>query len=311
MRYRRNCVVGALAMLFALTLHSSVRAEAVSVTDDSGQAIVLKQPARRIVSLAPHLTETLYAIGAGPAMVAAVSYSDYPQAAEELPRVGSYAKINLESLLAHEPDLVVAWSSGNGLEVVERLRSLGLTVYVDESRSLQSVADSMRRLSVLAGTSARGLAAAGRYEEKIAALALRYRDQKKLGVFYQVWNQPLITINDEHLIADVIRLCGGSNVFADAPGLVPRIGVESVLHAAPQVIVASGMDEARPEWLDDWRRWPSIPAVANDQLYFVPPDLLQRHSPRIADGAEQFCQALARARQHYFSLPASGSGKQS
>ena len=81
---------------------------------------------------------------------------------------------------------------------------------------------------------------------------------------------------------------------------MPRIGVESVLHAAPQLIVASGMDEARPEWLDDWRRWPSIPAVANEQLYFVPPDLLQRHSPRIAEGAERLCEALAQARQHYY-----------
>lgn len=309
MTFKGHVVLRWLTVWLMLLLQSPAFADGtgsnagVSVMDDSGQRIALTQPARRIVSLAPHLTETLYAVGAGPAMVAAVSYSDYPEAAKALPRVGSYAKINLESLLAHEPDLVVAWSSGNGLAVVERLRLLGLTVYVDESRSLQSVADSMRRLAVLVGAGSEGLEAARRYEAKITGLAEQYSDQKPLSVFYQVWNQPLITINDEHLIADVIRLCGGSNVFADAPGLVPRIGVESVLHAAPQVIVASGMDEARPEWLDDWRRWPSIPAVANDQLYFVPPDLLQRHSPRIAEGARQFCQALQRARQHYFPAP--------
>ena len=295
------------AMLLSLSLQASAGSaanetvSAIAVVDDSDQRVSLKQPARRIVSLAPHLTETLYAIGAGPSMVAAVSYSDYPAEANDLPRVGSYAKISLESLLAHKPDLVVAWSSGNGSDLIHRLRQLGLTVYVDESRSLRSVSAGMRRLSVLTGTIAQGMAAADRYDAKIAALASQFSHQQRLRVFYQVWNKPLITVNDEHLIADVIRLCGGANVFADAPGLVPRIGVESVLHATPQVIVASGMGEARPEWLDDWRRWPAIPAVANEQLYFVPPDLLQRHSPRIAEGAEQFCQALSRARQHYFA----------
>ena len=114
--------------------------------------------------------------------------------------------------------------------------------------------------------------------------------------FYQIWKQPLMTVNGKQIISDAIRLCGGRNVFAQLPILAPTVTIEAVIAADPEVIVASGMDESRPEWLDDWRRWTSLMAVSRDNLYFVPPDLVQRHSPRILDGAEQLCRHLETAR---------------
>jgi iron complex transport system substrate-binding protein len=115
-------------------------------------------------------------------------------------------------------------------------------------------------------------------------------------VFYQVWKQPMMTVNGKQIISDAIRLCGGRNVFAALPILAPTVTAEAVIAANPEVIVASGMGEARPEWLDDWRRWKTLAAVAGDNLYFIPPDLIQRHTPRILDGAEQLCLHLETAR---------------
>lgn len=268
-----------------------------SVVDDSGRRVTLAEPARRIVSLAPHLTEVLYAAGAGERLVAAVSYSDHPEAAQALPRVGSYDNLNVEAILAHEPDLVVGWKSGNPGRQLARLRELGLALYVNESRRLEQIARSLERLGTLAGTGDAADEAARAFRERLAALRARHADRPPLDVFYQIWNDPLMTVNDDHVIADVIRGCGGRNVFADLPALAPRVSVEAVLERDPEVIVASGMGDARPEWLDAWRHWPGLDAVRRGNLFFVPPDILQRHTPRILDGMARMCEQLERVRR--------------
>lgn len=282
-----------------MMLVSCAVSASVSVEDATGQRIELAAPAQRIISLAPHITETVYAAGGGEYLVGAVSYSDYPAAAGEVPRVGSANNVSYESIIALKPDLVLAWGSGNGQEIVGRLRALGVTVYVEEPRALEDVAHSLRMLGRLMGTSAAAEHAADTFLSKLDTLRQRYSRQRTLSVYYQIWNEPLLTLNGEHLISDVVRLCGGENVFADAIALVTRISVESVIRADPQVIVASGMDKARPEWLDEWQRWGSMTAVARQQLYFVPPDILQRHTPRIIEGAQLLCEHLENARKIY------------
>lgn len=267
-----------------------------SVVDDSGERIALAEPARRIVSLAPHVTELLHAAGAGERLVAAVSYSDYPQAARALPRVGSYDHLDIEAILAHEPDLVVGWESGNPGGQLARLRELGLTLYVNESRRLEDIARSVERLGTLAGTEDVAGEAAGAFRERLAQLRARHAGRPALDVFYQIWNDPLMTVNEDHVIADVIRGCGGRNVFADLPALAPRVSVEAVLERDPEVIIASGMDDSRPGWLDAWRDWPELDAVRRDHLFFIPPDVLQRHTPRILEGMARMCEQLERVR---------------
>jgi iron complex transport system substrate-binding protein len=293
-----------LLVLFALLCPRSALAE-ITVTDDLRATVTLAGPAMRVVSLAPHITELLFAAGAGEQIIGVVRHSDFPPAALEIAQIGSYKSISYEALLALQPDLVVAWHSGNGSEIIARLRELGLTVYVNEPRTLPHVARALRDFGQLTGHAEAASSAADSFEARFTALQARYRDRPLVSVFYQVWNQPLTTLNGEHLISDVIRLCGGNNVFADAVVLAPQINVESVIRVDPQVIVASGMGESRPEWLDMWEAWPSIRAVRTHQLYYVPPDLLQRHTPRVLDGAEILCRHLDETRAS-MSKPAAG-----
>ena len=278
-----------------LLVPAAARAE-IEIVDDTGRHLRLPAPAQRIVSLAPHVTELLFAAGAGNRVVGVVEYSDHPPAARGLPRVGGYSQLDLEAVAALAPDLVIGWHSGNRGAHLERLGALGIAVYLNEPRSLDDVARSLEQIGRLAGTSAVADAAAQDFRARRDALAARYRDRPPVRTFYQIWDQPLMTVNDRHLIADVIRLCGGRNVFGELPALAPRIGEEAVLAADPEAIVASGMGEARPEWLDRWARWPALAAVRAGNLFFVPPDLIQRHTPRILDGAERLCAHLETAR---------------
>ncbi len=290
----RYCLI---ALLWVLLMPAG--SAQITVRDGVDGTLVLEKPATRVISLAPHLTEVVYAAGAGEQLVGAVSYSDYPEEARAIPRVGSYDSVSYETLLSLKPDLVLAWHEGNGEDVVTRLRSLGLNVYVSEPRALEDVAESLRVVGVLTGNEQAANAAASRFMQQLNALRETYSSREPVTVYYQIWNEPLLTLNGDHLISDVVRLCGGRNVFADAMPLVSRISVESVLRANPQVIIASGMDKARPEWLDDWREWSAMTAVKNDQLYFIPPDILQRHTPRIIEGATLMCEKLQQAREHY------------
>lgn len=268
----------------------------VSVVDDSGATVRLAQPAKRIVSLAPHVTENLFAAGAGERVVGTVDYSDYPEAAKKLQRVGGYSRVDLEAVAALKPDLVVAWQSGNAAAHVDKLRSLGLPLYVSQPNRIADVASEIERLGVLAGTGATGNAVAGQFRERLAGLQKRYSGRAPVRTFYQIWKQPLMTIGGKQIISDVVRLCGGENVFAALPTMAPTVTVEAVIAANPEAIIASGMGDSRPEWLDDWKRWTSISAVARDNLFFVPPELIQRHTPRLLDGAERLCQHLETTR---------------
>lgn len=271
----------------------------VRVIDDTGYELELAMPASRIVSLAPHATELLFAAGAGDRVVGAVEYSDYPEQAKLIPRVGSYhgaQAMDLEGIVALKPDLVVAWQSGNGAAVIAKLRQLGLKVFVTEPREFEQIAQNLERLAYLTGNAGIGSEAAAEFRLALEALKLKYADRPTVKMFYQVWHQPLMTINGEHLIGKVIKLCGGDNIFADLPTLAPQVDLEAVVLAKPEVIVASGMAHERPEWLDAWRQWPQIPAVSHEHLYSIHPDILQRHTPRIILGATQMCDLLESAR---------------
>ncbi len=283
-----------LSLLCALAVLPA-RAEIV-VTDVGGTRVRLAAPARRIVSLAPHITELVYAAGAGERMVGNVEYGDFPPAAAKLAKVGGYSRLDLEAIVALKPDLVLGWESGNLPAAVARLRALGFTVHLSQSNRIEDIAGELEQIGKLAGTEAVAGAAATAFRQRYARLAARYSQRPPVDVFYQIWKQPLMTINGQQIISDAIRLCGGRNVFAALPILAPTVTVEAVIAANPEVIVASGMGDSRPEWLDDWRRWTTMAAVARDNLYFVPPELIQRHTPRILDGAEKLCAHLDTAR---------------
>ena len=268
----------------------------VVVTDDAGRTVELAQPARRIVSLAPHVTEMVYAAGAGGRLVGTVQFSDFPPPAKQVARVGGYSGFDLEAIIALNPDLVIGWPSGNPGTQLDKLKAIGVPLYLSEPRHVDDVATTIERIGALAGTPA-ARKEAETLRAGFAALRAHYGQKEAVSVFYQVWDDPLYTVNGEHIISDVIRLCGGRNVFADLPLLAPHVDVEAVLKANPDVVVASGMATERPEWLDRWRRWPQIAAVRHNRLFVIPPDIIQRASPRLLEGAKEMCRALDSARR--------------
>lgn len=282
------------ALVLLVCLSVAAHADIV-VIDDTGTELRLKQPAQRVIALAPHIAETLLAAGANERLVGTVQYSDYPEAAKKVARVGSYVKLNLEAIVALKPDLVIGWWSGNLPAHIEKIRQLGIPVYISQPNRIEDIARDLERYGQLMGNEA-GFSAAAAFRARLATLRERYATQSKLRIFYQVWKEPLMTVGSTQIISDAIRLCGGENVFGQLRQLAPTVTVEAVLVENPQVIVASGMGEARPEWLDDWRHWPQLAAVAHDNLYFIPPDIIQRHTPRLLDGAELLCKQIETAR---------------
>ncbi|GGY05335.1 cobalamin-binding protein [Paludibacterium paludis] len=284
-------------LCLALMLLAAPRSFAdVSVRDDRGKTVSLKAPARRIISLAPHLTEDVFAIGAGRYLVGAVDYSDYPAEARRIPRVGGYNGFDLERIRALRPDLIVAWQSGNPPHQLERIEALGIPVFYDASRTLADIPTVLDRLGTLTGDTRGASRAAGQFRERLATLARTHAGQRPVRVFYQVWDRPLMTVNREQIISDAMRQCAAVNVFGALPSLVPTIDDEAVLKANPELIVTSHGPGAQSVWLGHWKRFPGITAVARGQLAHLPPDLLSRLGPRMIDGAEALCAAVDKAR---------------
>ena len=285
-----------LCVLFLL-VSASARAD-IQVLDSAGRVVSLDAPAERIVALAPHIVENLFSAGAGAKLVGTVDYADHPAQARDITRLGSAYAWSLESVVAMTPDLVVLWGSGNGMSALPQLERLGLTVYVSEPRTLDDISASIRDFGLLAGTSETAEKNASLFDSDMGALRREYSHRTQLSVFYQIWNSPLQTINGEHMISAVIALCGGRNMFADTQQLAPQVSLESVLDRDPDAIVASGMGESRPEWLDTWRQYPQLAAVQSGALLHIHPDLIQRPTMRIAQGAESLCKQLDAVRNN-------------
>jgi len=286
-----------LALAVATASGMTVAADAgLTIIDDSGVEVHLESPATRIVSLAPHITELMYELDAGARVIATVDHSDFPAAARQLPRVGSAHKLDLERIVELQPDLIVAWRSGNPVAEVERLRTLGLSVYITEPRALDDIADSLQDLGALIGAKERGDSLAESFRTQARQTIAQYAGRAPVNVFYQIWDDPLMTLNGDHIISELLQHCGGVNVFADLPTLAPQVGTEAVLAADPDVILVSGSARTGPEWVDHWRAWRRLKAVQNHHIYFIPPDFVQRQTPRILQGMERICAALDRAR---------------
>jgi iron complex transport system substrate-binding protein len=264
-------------------------ARSAPVADDRGKVLRLQFPARRIAALSPHLAELTFDAGAGGALIAAVRGSDYPPEVKRLPTIGDAAGLDLERILALRPDLVLGWLSGNRATDIERLERLGLPVFVSEPRRLSDVPATLRRMGTLAGTRAAAEHAARAFEARLARLRPP-SVSPPVSVFVEIWHTPMMTVNGAHLISEVLAACGGHNVFADLPALAASVGVEAVLAADPQVIIAAtppGQDA-----LAAWQALPRLRAVRAGRLHPIDPDLLTRATPRILDGVEQVCAWL-------------------
>jgi iron complex transport system substrate-binding protein len=267
----------------------------VRAVDDTGATVELPAPAQRIVSLAPHATELLFAAGAGARIVGVMSGSDYPAAAAALPVVGTSSALDLERILLLRPDLIVTWPYTTPAQV-ELLRSHGIPVFTTNPRTMAGIALDLERLGALAGTADLAHAAATRFRERLTALQQRARGRAPVRVFYEVSDTPLYTIGGGHLITQALDACGAQNVFAALSIPAPEVSVEAVLAARPDAIIAGTGGARRPRWLDDWRRWPDLPAARAGRLYTVDANLLHRAGPRFAEGVAQLCDIVEQAR---------------
>jgi len=284
-------VLGAMLTIGA----ASSAAAAVTATDDAGHVVTLARPAQRIVSLAPHATELLFAAGAGARVVGVVAHSDWPRQARGLPGVGDANALDLERIVALAPDLVVAWPYTMPSQLAT-LRARGVTIFVSDPKSIAGIARDVDALGALAATTAVARPAADGLRARHGALSGRYAGAAAIAVFYEVWNDPLQTIGGRHLISEAITLCGGANIFAALTQPAPTISLEAVVAAAPEAIIAGSDDGRRPAWLDDWQRWRDVPAVRYGNLFVADGDLLHRSGPRFVDGVEALCAMLNQAR---------------
>jgi iron complex transport system substrate-binding protein len=284
-------------LLLAAVLAAPVLAHAsITVKDDDGKLVTLQKPAQRVISLAPHITELLFAAGGGDHIVGVVSYSDFPEAARKIQRVGSNTELDLERIVALKPDLLVVWRHGNSERQIEMARQLGVPVFHSEPRKLEDIPDNVLRLGQLMGTTDAASHAASALTDKLAALRTRYANRPVVRTFYQVWDKPLYTLNGQHIVSDALRLCGGENVFAGLAVTAPVVSVEGVLQANPEAIFGSA--EKNYGGVNMWRQYGTITAVRNDNLFTVSGDLLNRAGPRMIDGAAQLCEKLELARSH-------------
>ena len=286
----------ALALAVALTTGTTATAAPVTVRDDDGHSLTLPRPAQRAVALSPHLAELVFAAGAGQRLVGVMRFSDLPPGAAALPVIGDAFAINLEAVAALKPDLLLLWRSGINPRQQQRLPVLGLPIFNNEINTVEGIADTLRRLGRLFGTEAIAEAAAAQTESRWYTLRTRYAARPPVRVFYQLWNEPLMTVNRGHLIDQAITACGGINVFGGQPNLTPTVSWEAAVAANPQVVLTGSGPEA-PARLEAWGRFKRVAAVEHGLVIALDGHRLARMTPAFVDGAQALCEAIDRARR--------------
>jgi len=281
------------AVMFVLVVAVAADARALQASDDRGVAISLGEPPERIVTLAPHLAEIAFAAGAGGKLAGVSSFSRHPAEAERLPVVASHGRIDIERLIALRPDLVLAWRSGNSPLQIDRLERVGIRVFVTEVRTLADIPRIVRAVGALAGSVDVAEARAREFESEVEELRAHHARVRRLAVFLEIWHRPMLTVNGVHLISDVLRHCGGRNVFAAARALTPLVSREQMLDARPEVIVTSGFGSEAPQ---AWEGLESVPAVRNRRIYAIDPDWLHAQGPHVLEGVRALCGRLELAR---------------
>jgi len=281
-----------------LCASAAARADAVALklTDDAGREVALAHTAQRIVALAPHLTELVYAAGAGGQLVAVGKYSDFPPEALAKPVISDAFAVNYEALMQLKADLVLVWGSGTPERIKSKLRTLGVPVYEIEIRSVAGLADTLRSIGRLAGTEGVAQARAQAITNDWAALHKAYAGRKPVRVFFQLWDAPLMTLNGQHLISSAITACGGSNVFAELPTLTGTVSWEVAVQRDPELVITAG-SPSEPAKPGRWADFAQVSATRHGEFGRIEGDLIARSGPRFVDGARELCVAIDRARQ--------------
>jgi vitamin B12 transport system substrate-binding protein len=265
---------------------------AKSVSDD----LLQKQ---RIIALAPHIVESLYAIGAGEQIIGTTAHADYPKAAENILRVGNYARLQIEKIIQLKPDVIIAWKTGNPMDDLARLEKYQFKVVYSHPQTLEDVANELIMLGKITGREAVANSVAKKYLLNLQKIKQKYATQNKVRVFYELWSRPLRTVANKAWPQQQIELCGASNPFADAQDDYPSVGLEQVLVTLPQVVIQPGQHSAdSPDGLN-WLQWQHIPAVKNNFIFHPNADKAHRMTIRMLDEVVVLCEQIDAARQFY------------
>lgn len=281
-------------VLCCLFISSIGSTSAITVQDDGGKNLTFVHSPRRIITVAPHLTELVFAAGGGDRIVGTVDYSDFPPAAKNIPRIGGDSQIDIERVITLKPDLIIAWQSGNTQSQHSQLRGLGIPVFASEPRKLRDIPLAIEKLGLLMGTEAVAKTSASNFRGQLAALESQYGGRRKLRVFYQVWDKPLYTLSGAHIVTDAMRVCGAENVFSSLKIIAPNVTTEAVLKENPDVILSDS--RAGPAGTGFWKKFSAMKAVRQGNLFSIESDLLSRSGPRMIAGTATLCQLLDQAR---------------
>jgi len=268
----------------------------IQLTQANGDALNLPVPATRIITLAPNLAELVFAAGAGDKLQAVVEYSNFPAPVKQLPRVGDAFRIDLERIIELQPDLIIAWASGNPQTALQKLEQLGFVVWQIEITRPEEIADSLESISRAAGSESFGLPAAHALRDKLSQLQQSNLNKAPLDYFFQIAAHPLYTINDQHIISRSLKICAGKNIFSDLPALASQVSRESVILADPTAMFATKI-EGQPASLQLWQDWPRLQAVQNAAMLYLPADEISQATPRLLDSIELACKLLDEVRQ--------------
>lgn len=293
-RLRRANLAALLCMLCFTTL--SFAQPIPSLRDDDGRPALLGTPAVRVVTLAPSLTELVYAAGAGDKLAGASAYSDYPDAARQLSKVADATGISWESLLALKPDLVLAWKGGTRQADIARLNSLGVNVFVIEIKRLDDVPRALQSIGKLVGRPGPAEQAARIFQRRLSELRESNSGKVVVKTFFEISSKPLMTVNRDHVISEMVSLCGGSNVFADLPALASEPTREALLMRGPEAVLY-GVSVARTRGVDE-TTYAGVSAVEAGRVYGITADYVFRPGPRMLLATEEICAALDRSREN-------------
>jgi iron complex transport system substrate-binding protein len=266
----------------------------ITVEDDFRHIVTVRSPPERIVSLAPAATAMLFAAGASSQLVGTIEYSGQPASEMKLPKIGSADAIDMERLIALRPDVVVVWPDGNNPAQIATIKRLGIPVYNQEATTLDGIADSLRRLGRLTGTSGVADREASALQAKLAGLRKEYENQRySPTVLLEVWDRPLYTVGAKELMSDALGVCGARNAFGDLPRRAPAIGIEAVLARNPDIIIAAAPPGQGAAWLAEWRRFPSLRAVRTGRLLAFEDQRLIGLGPGVIDATAVMCRKIA------------------
>jgi iron complex transport system substrate-binding protein len=279
-------MLAAAALLF---LHLPASAQ-LTIKDDINRPLILKSPAKRIVTLSPSLTELVYAAGAGDLVVGVDSLSDYPPEAREAAQVKTGAQFSIDQLVPLRPDLVIAWRDGIKKDQIDGITAFGATVFVANAKHLGDIPRLLETIGRMTARDATGVISD--FETRLEKVKLANLNKPRMSAFLEIWNRPLTTISGNHILSEALEVCRAENIFGELPGAAPKVSIDDVAREDPYVIIGAGSANSPEEFRENWRIRQGLTAVRSQRLVYLDSDAIQRPTPRTPEGIAQLCATL-------------------